>query len=82
MAVLLLPPDQLRQPGFGDWSPSVNGYSRFLEVAIRQCKEAALRCAENHMQAECQIFLERVLELEEKLLLENQKTTNKKTQGI
>lgn len=60
-------PSIYRKPGFGAWSASVNGYSRFLEAAIRHFKEAAARCADEGLDEEYKIFAERARELQDEL---------------
>ena len=60
-------PSIYRQPGFGIWSASTNGYGRFLEAAIHNFKEAAARCADQGLDEEYEIFVKRAQELQEKL---------------
>lgn len=62
-----LVPPEYRAPGLGTWSSNPNGYSHFLEIAIKHFKEAATRSVENKLEVEYKIFNERVKELQKQL---------------
>ena len=69
-------PSEFRKAGFGEWTPGINGYSRFLEAAIRQSKDAASRCAEKGLHDEYEIFMAKAAELQLKLDQETQRLSN------